>query len=115
MENHRAANVIDQVVEAIYERFNEPITIEDMARTAKYSRFHFTRMFQQAIGVPPGRFLTTVRIQEAKRLLLSTSLSVKEITVRVGYSSVGTFSTKFRDSVGLSPRAYRASAPRSLP
>lgn len=114
MADHRTADVIDQVIEAIYERFSEPITVDDMARTAKYSRFHFTRLFQQAIGVSPGRFLTAVRIQEAKKLLLSTSLSVKEITGRVGYSSVGTFSTRFKENVGLSPRAYRASAPRPL-
>jgi AraC-like DNA-binding protein len=64
-------------------------------------------MFLRATGVPPGQFLTAVRIQEAKRLLLSTTLTVKEITARVGYSSVGTFSTKFKGIVGLSPTAYR--------
>jgi AraC-like DNA-binding protein len=108
MTNERLPDVIVRVIEDIYKRFSEPITIDDMARLAKYSRFHFTRMFQQATGVAPGQFLTAVRIQEAKRLLLSTSLSVKEITTRVGYSSAGTFSAKFKSSVGFSPAAYRA-------
>src|SRR5918999_867311 len=104
----RSPDVIGQVIADIYAHFGEPITIDDMARSVMYSKFHFTRMFQSAVGVPPGRFLTGVRIQEAKRLLLSTSLTVKEIAGRVGYSSVGTFSTKFKSSVGFSPTAYRA-------
>jgi AraC family transcriptional regulator len=107
MTDNRTADVIGHVVEEIYERFSEPITIEDLARSARYSRFHLTRMFQQAMGVPPSQFLTSVRIQEAKRLLLSTSLSVKEIAARVGYSSHGTFSAKFKNTVGFSPSAYR--------
>ncbi|MBC6467403.1 helix-turn-helix transcriptional regulator [Actinomadura alba] len=91
----------------MYARLGEPITIDDMARSAMYSKFHFTRMFQQAIGVPPGRFLTSVRFREAERLLLSTSLSVTEIAERVGYSSLGTFSAKFKSTFGLSPSVYR--------
>ncbi|WP_285773697.1 helix-turn-helix transcriptional regulator [Microtetraspora sp. NBRC 13810] len=85
----------------------DQITIDDMARTAMFSKFHFTRIFQRATGVSPGRFLSAVRLQEAKRLLLSTSMSVTEISHKVGYSSVGTFSTRFKNSVGLSPTAYR--------
>jgi AraC family transcriptional regulator len=116
MGNEAAATaIIDDVIRHIYARFSEPITIDDMARSAMYSRFHFSRVFREVTGVSPGQFLTTVRIQEAKRLLLTTPLTVKEITVRVGYSSVGTFSAKFKDVVGMSPTAYRDCAPHVAP
>jgi AraC-like DNA-binding protein len=113
MGDNAVPDLIDEVIKDIYARFNEPITIDDMARAAICSRFHFTRMFQRATGVPPGQFLSAVRIHEAKRLLLSTSLTVKEITARVGYCSVSTFSAKFKETVGLSPTAYRARALRA--
>ncbi|MFC7565005.1 helix-turn-helix domain-containing protein [Actinomadura namibiensis] len=98
---------VRRVIDSIHQNIGEPITIDDMARTAMFSKFHFTRIFQRVTGVSPGRFLSAVRLQEAKRLLLSTSLSVTEISHKVGYSSVGTFSSRFKSSVGLSPSAYR--------
>jgi AraC family transcriptional regulator len=98
---------IRRVIDCLHENLGERITIDDMARTAMFSKFHFTRLFQQVTGVSPGRFLSAIRLQEAKNLLLTTSLSVTEISHRVGYSSVGTFSSRFKSSVGLSPTAYR--------
>ncbi|WP_207934197.1 AraC family transcriptional regulator [Actinomadura sp. KC06] len=105
--NDATVRSIRRVIESIRENIGEQITIDDMARTAMFSKFHFTRLFQQATGVSPGRFLSAVRLQEAKRLLLSTSLSVTEISHMVGYSSVGTFSSRFKSSVGLCPTDYR--------
>lgn len=105
--NDATVQSIRRVIESIQDNIGEQITIDDMARTAMFSKFHFTRLFQQATGVSPGRFLSAVRLQEAKRLLLSTSLSVTEISHMVGYSSVGTFSSRFKSSVGLCPTAYR--------
>ncbi|NKE61629.1 helix-turn-helix transcriptional regulator [Lentzea sp. PSKA42] len=89
------------------ENLAEQLTIDDMARTAMFSKFHFSRVFQRATGVSPGRFLSAIRLQEAKRLLVSTMFSVTEISHRVGYASVGTFSSRFRSSVGVSPTTYR--------
>ncbi|WP_253887951.1 helix-turn-helix transcriptional regulator [Actinokineospora diospyrosa] len=89
------------------ENLGEHITIDDMARTAMFSKFHFSRVFLRVTGVSPGRFLSAMRLQEAKRLLVATSLSVTDISHRVGYSSVGTFSSRFRASVGVSPTMYR--------
>jgi AraC family transcriptional regulator len=76
---------IQRVIDSIYENISERITIDDMARTAMFSKFHFTRLFQRMTGVSPGRFLSAVRLQEAKKLLLYTGLSVTEISHRVGY------------------------------
>ncbi|MDH2428371.1 AraC family transcriptional regulator [Sphaerisporangium sp. TRM90804] len=96
-----------RVVMSMHENLSEQITINDMARTAMFSKFHFSRVFQRVTGLSPGRFLSAVRLQEAKRLLASTSLTVTDISHRVGYSSVGTFSSRFTSSVGLSPTKYR--------
>jgi AraC-like DNA-binding protein len=96
-------------VETMHENLGEPITIDDLARAAIFSKFHFSRVFQRVTGLSPGRFLSALRIQEAKRLLVSTSTAVTEISHQVGYSSVGTFSTRFKNSVGVSPVAYRQS------
>src|SRR4051794_26116916 len=97
----------ERAVAAIRQNFGEQLTVDDLARAAMYSKFYFSRAFKQVTGVSPGRFLSAVRIQEAKRLLLTTKLSVTEIGHRVGYTSISTFSTRFKSSVGLSPSAYR--------
>ncbi len=74
---------------------------------AMISKFHFLRTFRRVTGVTPGRFLSAVRIHEAKHLLSSTHLSVAEISVQVGYGSLGTFTRRFTECVGLSPTTYR--------
>jgi AraC-like DNA-binding protein len=91
----------------MHENLGEQFTMDDMARTAMYSKFHFSRTFQRVTGVSPGRFLAAIRVQEAKRLLVCTSLTVTDISHRVGYTSVGTFSSKFRAAVGVPPTTYR--------
>ncbi|WP_169979375.1 MULTISPECIES: AraC family transcriptional regulator [unclassified Microbispora] len=96
-----------RVIENMHENLGEPITIDDMARVAMFSKFHFSRVFQRVTGLSPGRFLSAVRLREAKRLLASTVMSVTNISHQVGYSSVGTFSSRFTSSVGLSPSRYR--------
>jgi len=98
---------VGRVIETMRDNLGERLTIDDMARTAMFSKFHFSRLFRKVTGVSPGRFLSAMRLQEAKRLLVSTSLTVTEISHRVGYTSVGTFSSRFRNSVGVSPTTYR--------
>lgn len=98
---------VERVIRAMQNDLGEPITIDDMARTAMFSKFHFSRMFQRATGISPGRFLSALRLQEAKRLLLTSSLTVADISHLVGYNSIGTFSSRFRMSVGVPPTAYR--------
>ncbi|GAB2893550.1 AraC family transcriptional regulator [Streptomyces deserti] len=98
---------VERSIENMKRRLSEPLSIDDMARFAMYSKFHFSREFQRITGISPRRFLSALRIQEAKRLLLTTDLTVTEISSAVGYSSVGTFSSRFASSVGLPPSAYR--------
>ncbi|WP_436971065.1 helix-turn-helix domain-containing protein [Micromonospora coxensis] len=98
---------VGRVIEAIREDLAEQHTVDGMAKTAMFSKFHFTRIFQRTTGISPGRFLMVMRLHRAKQLLLSTSLSVTEITHEVGYASVGTFSSRFSSSVGVSPSTFR--------
>nr|WP_142002446.1 helix-turn-helix transcriptional regulator [Amycolatopsis cihanbeyliensis] len=100
-------NAVGRAIDIMYHNMADQVTLDDMARAAMFSKFHFSRVFRKATGVSPGRFLAALRLQEAKRLLLSTSLSVTEISQRVGYQSVGTFSSRFRRSVNMSPSTYR--------
>lgn len=94
---------------------DERLTIDDLARAAVFSKFHFTRVFLRVTGLSPGRFLSALRLAEAKRLLATTETSVADISHQVGYNSVGTFSARFSGSVGVSPSGYRqlgGTAPR---
>jgi len=91
-------------------RYRERVTLENAAREACLSPFHFNRLFTQAFGETPHEFVTRVRIDAAKRLLLSENDSVTEICLEVGYESLGSFSSRFRSLTGLSPTAFRREA-----
>jgi AraC family transcriptional regulator len=98
---------VARVIATMYERLGEKLRIDDLAQAAMFSKFHFSRIFQGVTGVSPGRFLSALRLQEAKHLLVSTPLNVADISLLVGYHSVGTFGTRFTRSVGLSPTTFR--------
>ncbi|MFB7503563.1 helix-turn-helix domain-containing protein [Streptomyces broussonetiae] len=100
-------HLVQHAVTTIRERYWEPLSLDELARSAMVSKYYFLRVFTRVTGVTPGRFLCAVRLQEAKRLLLSTSLTVTDISVRVGYSSTGSFTRRFTEWVGLSPTQYR--------
>jgi AraC-like DNA-binding protein len=72
--------------------------------------FHFSRVFTQAFGETPHEFVTRMRIDAAKKLLLAENDSVTSICLNVGYESLGSFSSKFRSLTGLSPAAFRREA-----
>lgn len=98
---------VESAIARIWESYGEPLSLSDIAKSAILSRFHFCRVFTEATGVSPGRYLSAVRIYQAKRLLVSTSLSVTEISVAIGYNSLGSFTNRFTESVGASPTRFR--------
>jgi transcriptional regulator GlxA family with amidase domain len=98
---------VDRAIATMQANLGEQLTIDDIARSAMFSKFHFSRIFQKVTGSSPGRYLSAMRIEEAKRLLVTTSLTVADISNLVGYRGVGTFSSRFSDSVGVSPTTYR--------
>jgi AraC-like DNA-binding protein len=92
-------------------RYAEPIGVEDMARAAGLSKAHFSRSFAQAFGETPRAYLLTRRLERAAALLRTTDRSVAEICFDVGLQSVGSFTTSFTRTFGMSPTAYRAAFP----
>lgn len=98
---------VARAIVTMRDNLGERLTIDDLARAAMFSKFHFTRVFLRVTGLSPGRFLSALRLAEAKRLLSTTVISVADISHQVGYNSVGTFSARFSGSVGVSPSGYR--------
>jgi AraC-like DNA-binding protein len=86
------------------------LAVERLAAGAFQSRAHFIRSFRDAFGETPHRYLQRRRIERAMAMLRDTDTPVTEISLDVGFTSLGTFSRTFRDIVGTSPRAFRTRA-----
>jgi AraC-like DNA-binding protein len=94
-------------------RYFEPLKVGDLARAAGYSHAHFTREFRRAFGEAPHSYLLSRRLERAAALLRNTDRSVAEICFSVGLQSVGSFTTCFTRTYGMSPTAYRAAFPQA--
>ena len=92
-------------------RYVEPLGVDDLARAAGLSPAHFSREFRGAFGETPHQYLLTRRLERAAALLRNTDYSVAEICFAVGLQSVGSFTTSFGRTLGMSPTAYRAAHP----
>ena len=92
-------------------RYAEEIGVDDMARAAGLSRAHFSREFKRAFGESPHSYLLTRRLERAAALLRTTDRSVSDVCFSVGLRSLGSFTTSFARTYGLSPAAYRDSFP----
>src|SRR5262245_1273928 len=90
--------------------YAQPLDVEALARDAHMSAGHFSREFRRAYGESPYSYLMTRRIERAMALLQRGDLSVTEVCFAVGCSSLGTFSTRFTELVGVSPSTYRREA-----
>ena len=100
----RAKDLIDA-------RFREPLDVPALARAAHLSPAHFSREFRRAFGETPHQYLLTRRLERAAAFLRNTDRTVMDICLSVGLSSVGSFTTTFTRTFGLSPTAYRAAHP----
>ena len=96
-----------RVRDRIDREYAQPLDVEALARDAHMSAGHFSRAFRRAYGESPYGYLMTRRIERAMALLRRGDLSVTEVCFEVGCSSLGTFSTRFTELVGVSPSAYR--------
>jgi len=92
-------------------RYFEPLGVEDMAAAAGLSKAHFSRQFRGAFGESPHAYLLTRRLERAASLLRNTDRSVADICLSVGLRSIGSFTTSFSRTFGISPSAYRAAHP----
>ena len=99
-----------QVRDRIDREYAQPLDVEALARGVHMSAGHLSRQFKQTYGESPYSYLMTRRIERAKALLDRGDLSVTEVCFAVGCSSLGTFSTRFTELVGVPPSAYRRQA-----
>jgi AraC-like DNA-binding protein len=102
----RARDLIDR-------EYAEPLDLDRLARVAGVSKYHFLRCFTETYGLTPVQYLAERRIERAQDLLRATNLTVTEICHLVGYTSLGSFSSRFRELVGVPPSSYQARYARS--
>src|SRR3954468_24121267 len=95
-------------------RYFDPLEVDDLAHAAGLSRAHFSHEFRRAFGESPHAYLLTRRLERAAALLRTTDRSVTEICFSVGLRSVGSFTTSFTRTYGVSPTAYRAAFPPAV-
>lgn len=88
--------------------YTEPLDLEALAAVAGMSKYHFQRLFTATYGLSPAAHLSRRRIERAQDLLRATNLTVTEVCHAVGFSSLGSFSSRFRELVGESPREFQS-------
>ena len=109
-ERLRQLTTLRAVRDRIDREFARPLDVEALARGAHMSAGHLSREFKRVYGESPYSYLMTRRIERAKALLRRGDLTVTEVCFAVGCSSLGTFSTRFTELVGVPPSTYRAQA-----
>jgi AraC-like DNA-binding protein len=110
-EQHlRDLALLRRVRDRIDREYAQPLDVEALARGAYMSAGHLSRQFRVASGEPPYSYLMTRRIERAMALLRGGDLSVTEVCFAVGFASLGTFSTRFTELVGVPPSTYRREA-----
>jgi AraC-like DNA-binding protein len=102
--------LLRRVRDRIDREYAQPLDVESLARGVHMSGGHLSRRFKAAYGESPYAYLMTRRIERAKALLRLGELSVTEVCFAVGCQSLGTFSTRFTELVGVSPGVYRRDA-----
>jgi AraC-like DNA-binding protein len=99
--------------------YAQPVDLDRLAATAGLSKYHFLRLFRATYGLTPGEYVSQRRIERAQDLLRATNLTVTEVCHAVGFSSLGSFSSRFRVLVGESPsdfqRRYAATGAPHIP
>src|SRR5271165_2573484 len=101
-EAYQAA--VERAIRHMRSNLDAPLDLGQLAHIAAVSKFHFVRVFDEVTGTTPRHFLSCLRMQRAKELLLKTRSSITDVCMEVGYSSLGTFSTTFSELVGVSPQ-----------
>ena len=106
----RDLKLLRRVRDRMDREYAQPLDVEALARGAHMSAGHLSRQFRLAYGESPYAYLMTRRIERAMALLRGGDLSVTDVCFEVGCSSLGTFSTRFTELVGVSPSVYRKEA-----
>jgi AraC family transcriptional regulator len=102
-----SARRLSRVIDYMSANLQDSIELDDLAREANLSKFHFLRVFMATAGVTPHRYLMELRMERAAQLLSSGRHTVSSVAARCGYSSTGRFTAAFRQRYGTTPGAYR--------
>ncbi|WP_236687085.1 helix-turn-helix domain-containing protein [Ornithinibacillus californiensis] len=105
--NNEKEKIILQAIEYMKSHLQEDITSEGLAKLVGYSPYHFSRVFKEVTGVSPRHYLSALRIEASKLILANSSGSILKTVLGVGFLSLGTFSAKFKQFVGLSPKEFK--------
>jgi AraC family transcriptional regulator len=101
---------LKQIQDWMVEHLSEEFSLSKLAQLAGISDYHFNRLFKKATGVPPSQYHIKLRIEEAKRLLRETKMSVIDVAMDVGYANSSHFARLFRKETGITPSNYRRQA-----
>ena len=91
----------------IADNYQAPLNLSDIAKCSYMSPYHFLRVFKNTYGETPNEFLIRLRLEQAKKMLITENYSVSEVCEKVGYTSLGSFSSLFLKQVGMAPTLYR--------
>lgn len=108
---------IEEVILYIQQHLDDPMSLDNLAGHISYSPYHFSRMFKKKTGLSPLYYVSSLRLQKAKDLLLHTDFTVRDIGLEIGQQSLGTFTSRFSERVGMTPAYFRRSvqqAPEQL-
>lgn len=106
----RRIKPVERAITHMHSFLDADHSLDTLAEVANLSPFHFNRLFRRATGIPPVQFLYALRLEQAKRLVLTTGLPITDICFEVGYSSLGSFVRRFTEMVGCSPGRLRSLA-----
>jgi two-component system response regulator YesN len=107
LKSSKIPATLDKAIEYIHANYNKGITLDEVALEVGFSTYYFGKMFKKAFKLSFTDYLSNLRLEEAKRLLLDHQLTVKDITYQVGYMDPNYFTRVFKKSEGMSPTDYR--------
>jgi len=99
---------IDEAIAYIRRHLHDPLPLARLARHVSYSPYHFARIFKERTGLSPLYYVSALRLHKAKELLLHTNLTVRDVALEIGQQSLGTFTTRFAEKVGVTPSQFRS-------
>ncbi|GEL77561.1 helix-turn-helix transcriptional regulator [Tenuibacillus multivorans] len=107
MKNLEHERIAINAINYMKNNLGQSLTTEDIARHVGYSHYHFVRIFKKETGISPRHFLSALRIEASKQKLFDSKRSILNALLQVGYKSIGTFSSKFKQFVGVSPKTFQ--------
>jgi AraC-like DNA-binding protein len=105
-DERRVTSAVRRIEAHTYER----LSLQELAREAAMSAYHFLRVFERVVGVTPGQYMLRMRLNRAAVLLRGSTLSVSRVAADSGFGDLSTFNRQFRRAMGMSPNAYRGRA-----